>query len=76
MRRGAVNTVVALGLAAGGVGAVLVSGSDFYGDPAVSPDGSRLAWLAWNHPHMPWDEPELWVADLSADGSAGVWGSA
>ena len=67
--REAVNTVVALDLAAGGAGEVLVSGSDFYGYPAVSPDGTRLAWLAWNHPHMPWDESELWVADLRADGS-------
>ena len=68
----AVNTVVALDLAAGGAGEVLVSGSDFYAYPALSPDGSRLAWLAWNHPHMPWDETELWVADLSAGGSAGA----
>ena len=67
--REAVNTVVALDLAAGGAGEVLVSGSDFYGYPAVNPDGTRLAWLAWNHPHMPWDETELWVADLLADGS-------
>ena len=67
--REAVNTVVALDLAAGGAGEVLVSGNDFYGYPAVSPDGARLAWLAWNHPHMPWDESELWVADLRAGGS-------
>ena len=56
-------------MAAGGAGEVLVSGSDFYGYPAVNPDGTRMAWLAWNHPHMPWDETELWVADLRADGS-------
>ena len=67
--REAVNTVVAVDLAAGGAGEVLVSGSDFYGYPAVSPDGTRLAWLAWNHPHMPWDESGLWVADLRAGGS-------
>ena len=67
--REAVNAVVAVDLAAGGAGEVLVSGSDFYGYPAVSPDGTRLAWLAWNHPHMPWDETELWVADLRAGGS-------
>ena len=32
---------------------VLVSGSDFYASPCLSPDGSQLAWLSWNHPNMP-----------------------
>ncbi len=68
----AVNAIVGLDLAEGGTGDVLVAGSDFYGHPAVSSDGARLAWLAWDHPHMPWDETELWVADLLGDGSVGA----
>ena len=47
----------------------LAGGNDFYSTPRLSPDGSRLAWLAWNHPNMPWDGGELWVAELAADGS-------
>ena len=47
---------------------VLVSGSDFYAFPAPSPDGTRLAWICWNHPLMPWDGTELRVA--AADGTA------
>ena len=47
---------------------VLVSGADFYSDPIVSPDGTRLAWLQWNHPNMPWDATELWVAALDHNG--------
>ena len=46
----------------------LVSGNDFYSSPRLSPDGSRLAWLTWNHPNMPWDGTELWVGHFGADG--------
>ena len=69
--REAVNTIVALDLDAGGEGDVLASGSDFYASPAVSPDGSKLAWLSWEHPNMPWDDTRLWVADILEDGSLG-----
>jgi dipeptidyl aminopeptidase/acylaminoacyl peptidase len=50
-------------------GRVLVSGNDFYSSPRLSPDKSQLAWLTWNHPNMPWDGCELWVAEVAADGS-------
>src|SRR2546421_7728001 len=68
----AVNTLVSVALDApegGDPGHVLVSGNDFYSSPRLSPDGSRLAWLTWNHPNMPWDGTELRVARLAADGS-------
>ena len=48
---------------------VLVSGNDFYSAPRLSPDGSQLAWLTWNHPNMPWDGCELWVADMGDNGT-------
>ena len=50
-------------------GKVLVSGNDFYSSPRLSPDGSHLAWLTWNHPNMPWDGTELWQARVERDGS-------
>ena len=54
----------------GGTGlTALVSGTDFYSSPRLSPDGNKLAWLSWDHPNMPWDGVELWVADLDADGT-------
>jgi dipeptidyl aminopeptidase/acylaminoacyl peptidase len=43
---------------------VLRSGRDFFAAPRPAPDGRRLTWLAWDHPNMPWDGCELWVADL------------
>src|SRR4029453_1272980 len=38
--------------------------SDFLPPPPISPDGQRIAWLAWDHPRMPWEGTELRVADL------------
>jgi dipeptidyl aminopeptidase/acylaminoacyl peptidase len=43
---------------------VLVTGFDFFAFPTPSPDGQWLAWICWNHPHMPWDGTELRVAPL------------
>jgi dipeptidyl aminopeptidase/acylaminoacyl peptidase len=45
---------------------------DFFSSPCLSPDGSRLAWLAWNHPDMPWDATELWLAEIGGDGRFGT----
>ena len=69
--REAVNTLVAVGIEGCDGGEVLASGNDFYASPRISPDGTRLAWLTWNHPNMPWNGTELWVARIEADGSLG-----
>ena len=65
----AINTLVSIELKAENPGKILVSGNDFYSSPRLSPDSSRLAWLTWNHPNMPWDGTELWVGKLTGDGS-------
>lgn len=65
----AVNTIVRLSFDGEDSGSVLVSGNDFYSSPRMSPNGSCLAWITWNHPNMPWDGTELWIGELNADGS-------
>ncbi|MGH3303636.1 MAG: hypothetical protein ACRDOK_18540, partial [Streptosporangiaceae bacterium] len=42
----------------------LVTGADFFAYPIPSPDGNWLAWISWNHPHMPWDGTDLRVAPV------------
>ncbi len=67
--REAVNILVSLDLTGREPASMLVSGNDFYSSPCLSPDGARLAWLTWNHPNMPWDGTELWMAELADDGA-------
>ena len=59
-----VNDIVASPADGSAVPHSIISGDDFYSSPRVSPDGSRLLWLSWNQPQMPWDGTELWVAKL------------
>lgn len=62
-----VNTLCALG--ADDSETVLVEGNDFYSSPRISPDGKHVAWLCWDHPRMPWQGTELWLAEIGADGT-------
>src|SRR5262249_53015303 len=48
---------------------LIAEGSDFYASPRLSPDGSRLAFLAWDLPDMPWDGATLKLAEIGEDGS-------
>jgi dipeptidyl aminopeptidase/acylaminoacyl peptidase len=41
----------------------------FVTGPRLSPDGRRAAWLAWDHPRMPWDGTELMTAEVATDGT-------
>ena len=51
----------------------VVSGSDFLAWPRPSTDGRMLAWVAWNHPQMPWDGAELRVGEIGPDGTVREW---
>jgi dipeptidyl aminopeptidase/acylaminoacyl peptidase len=61
------NDLVAIALDRPGADpAVVAAGHDFYSAPRLSPDGSRLCWIQWDQPNMPWDSTELYVADFPA----------
>ena len=69
--REAVNTIVGVDRTGPSEQQVLVSGSDFYSNPRINADGSRLTWMSWDHPNMPWNRVQLWTAEIGADGSLG-----
>ncbi len=66
-----VNRIVSVSLVDGNV-TPLVEGADFYSNPRVSPDGQQLVWLSWNHPNMPWDGTELFVAPIDGAGDGAI----
>lgn len=52
---------------------VVHEGHDFYMQPRWSADGRHLAFIAWDHPNMPWDGSILYLTDLAwraAEGEA------
>jgi acetyl esterase/lipase len=53
----------------------LVEERDFVAAPRPSRDGRWLAWVTWDHPHMPWDSSEVWVARIDeSDAGIGLQG--
>jgi dipeptidyl aminopeptidase/acylaminoacyl peptidase len=52
----------------------LISGEDFYMQPCWHPDSQQIAWIAWNHPQMPWDGTTLHLANITttSQGSLGI----
>jgi len=63
-----VNEIVSLSLDGASEPRVLAGGRDFYASPRISADGAWLAWICWDHPNMPWDGTELWVAPVEDSG--------
>ncbi len=66
-----VNTIVAVDAEGQAGRQVLGQGTDFCSSPRISPDGSTLAWLTWDHPSMPWDGTTLLVARFNDQGLLG-----
>ena len=64
------NFLVAI--AADGTVTRLAEGADFYAAPSLSPDGSRLVWIEWRHPNMPWDGTTCREASVLEDGTLGA----
>lgn len=64
------NSLVSVDINTGEV-KTLLCGYDFYSSPRLSPSGTQLTWITWNHPNLPWDQSQLWIASLKEDGTLG-----
>ena len=62
----AVNDLVAIDLASNAL-EVLHHGHDFYAHARLSPNGEKLAFLAWDHPNMPWNGTQLYLTSGQPD---------
>ena len=57
------NDLVAIELDSGEI-QTLHQGHDFYAHARISPNGEKVAFLAWDHPNMPWNGTQLYVMTL------------
>jgi dipeptidyl aminopeptidase/acylaminoacyl peptidase len=62
------NDLVRLATDGSGEPEVLAEGHDFFAAPAIDGVGGRCAFLAWDHPAMPWDATVLLEGTLDASG--------
>jgi len=56
-----INELVSFPADGSGEPEIVAGGHDFFSSPRFDPAGKRLAWLAWDHPNMPWDGTQLFV---------------
>ena len=61
------NSIISINIS-NGEAITLVQGNDFYASPKLNAASTRLCWQTWNHPNMPWDGNQLWLADIDSDG--------
>jgi len=61
------NSIVSIDISNGNI-SVLESANDFYASPRLNHSATQLCWQTWDHPNMPWDGNQLWLADIDKDG--------
>ncbi|GAB3600763.1 S9 family peptidase [Microbacterium tumbae] len=65
------RAIVEIALDGSGAVAVHAEGPGFFAHPALSPDGTRLAWVQWSGRRMPWDSAQAAILRI-ADGEVVV----
>ena len=62
-----VNELVSLPADGSAEPTIIASGHDFFSSPTMSPDGTQLAYLSWDHPQLPFIGTDLWVGELDGE---------
>jgi dipeptidyl aminopeptidase/acylaminoacyl peptidase len=44
--------------------ASFVCGADFYMQPVWHPEGEQIAWVEWDHPHLPWQASRIKLGEV------------
>lgn len=61
------NSIVSIDTS-NGIISELEASNDFYASPRLNNNASMICWQTWNHPNMPWDGNDLWLAGIDNDG--------
>jgi len=64
---GVINSIVSIDIT-NGHQSTLLAGNDFYASPRLNSSATQLCWQTWNHPNMPWDGNQLWLANVDSNG--------
>ncbi len=59
-----INSIVSIKVNSGEISDI-ETGNDFYASPRLNTSATQLCWQTWNHPNMPWDGNQLWLADIN-----------
>ncbi len=61
-----INSIVSINIDNGEI-TTMVAGNDFYASPRLNSTSTQLCWQSWNHPNMPWDGNQLFLASIDND---------
>jgi len=61
------NSIVSIDVNSGEISDIETA-NDFYASPRLNDFATQLCWQTWNHPNMPWDGNQLWIADINKNG--------
>jgi dipeptidyl aminopeptidase/acylaminoacyl peptidase len=66
-KKSVTNSIVSIDVTGGQI-ITIEQGNDFYASPRLNSSADQLCWQSWNHPNMPWDGNQLYLANINNEG--------